>query len=139
MSKKKFLFIIAIFTIFTCIFSLTSCKTATTKDTWFHYTNKSIFVQLDANYTTGYHWTVDIDGQCIQLEDANYTPDNAPDGMVGVGGTWRCTLNAVSDGNATLTFTYARPWDKTNIAETHILKVSVSNGKIHTIQETSSK
>lgn len=148
--KNKILPVLAIFM---CLLALVSCTSASTSATtpesssistaeekavegsWFSYTESSLYVKLDANYTTGYEWTVAIEGACVELQEEIYTPHDAPEGMVGVGGTWTCTLNAILNGEATVNFTYARPWDKTDIAETHCLKVSVSNGKINNVQE----
>ena len=136
MLNKKVLSAIAIFL---CLFSITlvlaSCKSTTKEESWFNYSENSIYVTLDANYTTGYEWTVNIEGSCVQLKEENYTPLDAPLGMVGVGGTWTCILDAACNGDATVNFIYARPWDTTDIAQTHTLQISVSNGKLQTVQE----
>ncbi len=122
-----------------CLFlitlTLTSCKSTEQEATWFHYSERLVFVELEGNYTTGYTWEVEIEGDAVQLKEAVYTPHDAPADMVGVGGTWKSTLNAVCDGNATIYFTYARPWNKTDIAEKHVLQVTVRNGKICTVKE----
>ncbi len=127
MLKKALVILVSLSAV---ILGLVSCKTTSQEKPWYQSSGKYLYVELDANATTGYDWTVTIEGPCVQLDQENYIPHNAPEGMVGVGGTWKCTLSAICDGEATLNFTYARPWDKTDIAETRILKVTVSNGKI---------
>ena len=115
---------------------LVSCKSVSNngdsslEDSWYNYSDSSIYVQLEANATTGYEWTVSVEGSSVVVIEDEYVPDDAPLGMVGVGGTWKCKLDVVEDGQAVLHFVYARPWDKSNTAETRTLLVSVVNGKI---------
>ncbi len=129
----------AILIILTLTLTLISCKSTAQEESWFHYSDKSVFVELEGNYTTGYMWEAELEGTAVQLKEDKYTPHDAPEGMVGVGGTWTCTLTAVSDGTATIYLTYARPWSKTDIAETHVLQVSVCNGKICSVKEIEKK
>jgi predicted secreted protein len=134
--KNKAFFILTIFiSLFAVVFTFSSCKSTSTEELWYNYSDNSVYVTLDANYTTGYEWTVTIDGASVQLKEEAYTPHDAPSGMVGVGGTWSCTLEAICDGDATVNFTYSRPWDKTDIAETRTLQISVRNSKINSVQE----
>ena len=134
-NKKFFSALVTTVCLFAIVFALVSCKSTSTEKSWYSYSDQAVFVTLDANYTTGYEWTVNIEGASVQLGEEAYTPHEAPSDMVGVGGTWTCKLNAATNGNATVSFTYTRPWDKTDIAETHTLQVSVSNGKIQSVQE----
>ncbi len=121
--------------ILVCLF-VVSCKSPKSfEGTWYYCYDDEILVELDANYTTGYEWTVFIDGTCVSLDDQEYISHEEPRGMVGVGGTWKCELEAECDGEAVITFVYARPWDKTDIAQTRTLKVTVSEGMITNIQE----
>ncbi len=127
-------------TILMCLFAFVSCKSPKSfEGTWYCCYDNEILVELDANYTTGYEWTVSIAGTCVSLEDQEYIPHNAPSDMVGVGGTWKCELEAECDGEAVITFVYARPWDKTDVAETCTLKVTVSKGRFTNIQEVTAQ
>lgn len=139
MSNKK-VFTAFIILIFTCLFVFVACKSANVfEGSWYYCCDDEILVQLDANATTGYEWTVIIDSPCISLDEEEYIPHDAPQGMVGVGGTWRCELEVECDGEAVINFVYARPWDKTNIAKSLTLKVTVSNGRITNVQEVTDK
>ena len=135
MLNKKVLSALTILICFASILALASCKSTEQEATWFHYSGKSVFVELAGNYTTGYEWTASVEGTAVQVKEDAYTPHDAPEGMVGVGGTWTCTLEAVCDGEATVNFTYLRPWNKTDIAESHSLQVTVRNGKISSVKE----
>ena len=113
---------------------LTSCKSVSSLEgQWFCVLNDSIYVELDANATTGYEWTVFVEGSSIEILEEEYVPNDAPLGMVGVGGTWKCKLGIIGDGQSTLHFVYARPWDNSSVAETRSLLVSVANGKVSQI------
>ena len=133
--NKKVLSALTILICLASIFALASCKTTKQEESYFNYSDNSVYVTLDANYTTGYEWTVTLDGASVQLKEEAYTPHDAPESMAGVGGTWTCTLEAICDGDATVNFTYSRPWDKTDVAESYSLQVTVHNGKIHSVQE----
>lgn len=135
MQNKKAVLLAVILISLLCLLSCKSAQQEEAQDPWYTYSDASLYVKLDANYTTGYQWTATIDGTSLQLTQENYTPHEAPSDMVGVGGTWTCTLTAACDGLATVRLIYARPWDKTDIAEIHTLKVSVSNGKISNVEE----
>jgi len=134
MLNKK---VLAYVSILVLLIALVACKSPKTfEGTWYYCYDDEIFVELDANATTGYEWTVSIDNtRVVSLDEEEYIPHDAPFGMVGVGGTWKCELEAECDGEAVLTFVYARPWDKTDIAKTLILKITVSNDKIINVQE----
>ena len=75
-----------------------------------------------------------IDGSSIIQTGEEYV---APEynGMVGVPGEWNATFEAVSDGISTITFTYVRPWDMSDIAETRTVMVSVESGVITSVIE----
>ena len=134
-NKKFFSALVNTVCLFAIVFALVSCKSTSTEKSWYSYSDQAVFVTLDANYTTGYEWTVNIEGASVQLGEEAYTPHEAPSDLVGVGGTWTCQLNATTNGDATVNFTYLRPWDKTDIAESHSLQVSVRNGKISSVKE----
>jgi len=73
-----------------------------------------ITISLPANATTGYAWTVtEINGSSLeQIGDIQYTPERAPEGMVGTGGTALAKFRAINAGQTTIALAYARPWEK---------------------------
>ena len=77
--------------------------------------NTAVAVSLAGNPTTGYSWTLTkIDGTALeQVGDIQYVADRVPAGMVGSGGTFVAHFRAAKAGQSTLTFGYARPWEKT--------------------------
>ena len=87
-----------------------------------------LMIALPGNATTGYAWEL-IDGGETEvissLEGRGYIPDSAPEGMVGVGGTFFFRYAAESIGNADLTFTYRRPWEEGEGTQTITFHVNV--------------
>ena len=75
---------------------------------------KDIIVRLAGNRTTGYGWTVgEISGEAVTAQgDPAYVPTPHPQGMVGTGGTFVFTLQAVKPGKSTVKLEYVRPWEK---------------------------
>lgn len=69
---------------------------------------------FDSNPTTGYDWTAELEGDCVRLIRDEYVQDPALPGMAGVGGTQYYAYEAVQEGTATVTFTYARSWEQTD-------------------------
>lgn len=71
-------------------------------------------VDLAANATTGYSWTLgDLPAGVVEsVGAAVYTPDAAPEGMVGSGGRSSWTFAAKKPGRETLRFEYRRAWEK---------------------------
>lgn len=66
-------------------------------------------IELDANATTGYFWTVtQIDETKVALLTEVYESDPSPPGMVGVGGTMVFEFEAVAAGKTDLELTYQR-------------------------------
>lgn len=77
-----------------------------------------VTVRLPANETTGYSWDFEIsDPSLLELVTCEYVPDEAPEGMMGVGGYWagsfRCsgTAQEGQGGRVRLTLNYTRPSD----------------------------
>lgn len=81
---------------------------------------------LRGNITTGYEWTVAIDGDAVALTRDEYVSDPADPGVAGVGGTHYFAFAAAKPGTATLTFTYARPWETNGPIETRVAVVEVA-------------
>ena len=73
------------------------------------FSQSNLVVKLDANPTTGYEWTFQIDGSAVQPDGDEFVP--ASDGAqpkTGEGGVHTFNFKADGSGEATLTFTYAR-------------------------------
>ncbi|MBQ6163126.1 MAG: protease inhibitor I42 family protein [Clostridia bacterium] len=69
---------------------------------------------FDSNPTTGYDWTAEIDGDCVELTKDEYVQDqvDSPVAIAGIGGRQYYVFTAVKEGTATITFTYARSWEQ---------------------------
>ncbi len=70
----------------------------------------TFLVALPSNPTTGYAWTARVRGSGIVSQGSAYQrPQSA--GM-GAGGQQVFSFDAVRNGTATITFSYARTWEK---------------------------
>jgi inhibitor of cysteine peptidase len=80
-----------------------------------------LVVNLPANPTTGYSWSVASSSSGIlkQVEASRFEPSRYRRGMVGVGGRQHWKFRAVARGKLLLNFSYARPW------ENHVAPVRV--------------
>ncbi len=101
--------------------------------------SSTIEVKLAGNPTTGFSWSADGDGLTV-VGDPNgtYVMDEAEPGMVGVGGTFTFTYEAVTDGTYMITAGYARPWE-TDVEPTEefILTVIVdSNAPVYSMEDS---
>jgi predicted secreted protein len=69
------------------------------------YTPGKALVQLIENPTTGYHWEIEMEPEgVLQLIVDDYEQEEAPEGMVGVGGVHNWVLRALEEGEARLVF-----------------------------------
>lgn len=73
---------------------------------------QDFLIALPANPTTGYSWTAKSGSSAIMVEGSAYQPSTAGKGMMGAGGQQIFVLEATRAGTATVTFSYARPWQK---------------------------
>jgi predicted secreted protein len=65
------------------------------------------------NPTTGYIWVCTISPEGVVREVSNeYIPDNTNPNIVGSGGKFVFTFEAVAAGEAELVFSYLRPWEE---------------------------
>ena len=62
---------------------------------------------LEANATTGYQWSQEVDGAAVKKTGDAYLAPGDP-GVVGQGGTQEYTYEAVAAGTATISLTYAQ-------------------------------
>ena len=68
-------------------------------------------ISLDGNPTTGFVWTAEADPEWVVEIDESYESDSNDMALSGVGGTYTYLVTGSEPGEATLTFTYARPWE----------------------------
>lgn len=135
----------ALFVVFAVMILLTSCLTIDEVDlydptpayadwTWLKSIKDTIYVSLESNPSTGYEWVVYIDGPSIVETDEEYVPGDS-NGLVGVPGVWNAEFEAVLDGVSTITFTYLRPWDTSDVADELSIFVTVDGGVITSVTE----
>ena len=67
-------------------------------------------VILEANPTTGYQWEIYFEADYIQLVDKEYTPASSE--LIGGGGDEVFNFLALKSGQAEITFSYLRSWEK---------------------------
>lgn len=81
---------------------------------------QQLVVELDANATTGYSWSVvDSNDNYLKSEGEKYTVSpNCQPMMVGCGGVSSFTYTAMTKGSGTLTLKYAQSWDAESLAQT---------------------
>lgn len=105
---KKLLIIAALVTA-VCAIVLTACGSSSVAAASQVADPSITFVVLDSNPTTGYSWTCSIkDSNIISLVSDNYTQDEAPAGMTGVGGKHRFVFQGKKAGSTEATLSYAR-------------------------------
>lgn len=100
------------------------------------FSQGALEVKLDANPTTGYEWTYQIDGAGVQPDGDEYIP--ASDGSqptTGEGGMHVFNFKADGSGEAAITFTYARSWEASDDDQAVVLKTTVENGAFAKVEE----
>ncbi|MFN7388086.1 protease inhibitor I42 family protein [Brevundimonas sp.] len=90
---------------------------------------QTLHIALPSNATTGYQWQISgVEGSVLTPAEpfGDEVVDPHAPGMVGVGGQTHWRLVASRPGSATLTFTYARSWERnTPPAETATYRIVV--------------
>jgi inhibitor of cysteine peptidase len=85
-----------------------------------------ICVELASNPTTGFSWSCEIENPAVvEIISDSYEQNPAPEGMVGVGGVQTFVLACKQSGVSALTFTYRRPWEGGETAETRHARIVV--------------
>ena len=85
---------------------------------------------LEGNRTTGFDWSWEVDCEDIVSVACEYAVDWQPasdEDMIpsGAGGRSRITLTGLTSGEATITFTYRRPWEDAAPLYTLVYQVRV--------------
>lgn len=93
--------------------------------------NDTFKVVLKGNPTTGYSWTAVISEQDAgilrQMGEPTYVPDSD---LVGAGGTYMFTFEAMAPGQAVLQLEYARPWESVPPEKTFTVTVRVETSPV---------
>ena len=87
----------------------------------------SVEFRFDSNPTTGYDWSVNVDGDCVTLTRDEYLQNEAAPNMAGVGGKQYYEFTAAHPGVTVVTFTYARSWETTDADRTVTATVTVAD------------
>ena len=97
-------------------------------DTWVEMSEDArvLTVRLDANATTGYSWTYEIDNPAVlELVTAEYAPFENEEGLLGVGGEWVASFRGLTAGTANLTLYYGSADDAAPV-DTRTLEIAVA-------------
>jgi inhibitor of cysteine peptidase len=88
--------------------------------------NTRFAVVLAENPTTGFMWNATL-SPGLELQSSDYHQDDAPTGMVGVGGTRTWVIIAKNIGNQKFSAIYRRSWEQVTGNETaYIVNIMVS-------------
>lgn len=79
---------------------------------------------LEANATTGYRWSAQVEGDAVRAAGDEYLAPGDP-GVVGQGGTQELTFEAVAAGSATISLTYAQVGSG-DVGEAYTVSVTAS-------------
>ncbi len=111
---------ILIFTIIVLIAITTGCTT--TKDA--ESDNASLVITLEGNPTTGFMWdyTTEGDGEIALVDESSEVLN---EGLLGSPSTFNYSFKGVKEGDVTLIFEYARPWEGGEKLYTEVYKLHV--------------
>ena len=88
--------------------------------------NTRFAVVLAENPTTGFMWNATL-SPGLELQSSDYHQDDAPTGIVGVGGTRTWVIIAKNIGNQKFSAIYRRSWEQVTGNETaYIVNIMVS-------------
>lgn len=94
-------------------------------------------VELESNPTTGYQWTVAVDGLGVEVTEGEMTTPETGDNLAGAPGMQSFTVTGTAAGEAILTFTYARSWEKSDDDQTVTMKATVNDDLAVTLEPIS--
>ena len=80
---------------------------------------ETFIIKLDANYTTGYEWSIQDSSflKILSIEENEYEPTSNDELIVGAGGLEIWKFRTISKGKTNLIFQYKRDWEKDKDAE----------------------
>lgn len=98
------------------------------------YGGKNLTVVLEENVTTGYVWTAALEGQGLEAAGDESKAGASGDGKTGAPGTHEFRYTGTAAGESTVTFTYARSWERTDSDQTVVLTVkTASDGTVESV------
>ena len=83
----------------------------------------AVDLYFPSNPTTGYEWTAEIENPAVVELDEMYFADWKP-GVVGAGGVQWYRIRGASEGITSVTFRYARSWEKDALT-TYVYRLQV--------------
>ena len=84
-------------------------------------------IALESNPTTGYSWTASVSNANVEDEGSAYQANKVAPHVVGAGGQQIFSFEGSAAGTTTITFSYARPWEKgKSAAKTVVFHVTVN-------------
>jgi inhibitor of cysteine peptidase len=91
----------------------------------------STMIVLRENPSTGFKWRLNTAQSTnlavVRVIDRGHQAGQS--GLIGAPGAHRWEIKARTPGNATIVFTYARPWEHKPPAETHLVQVQIPRGR----------
>lgn len=94
------------------------------------YDKNKMYVTLESNPTTGFTWNAEIsDPNVLKFVSDVYKQTEGTEGLTGSGGYDTFTFEAVSEGTAVVTLTYARQWEGGETGEVREVTVTVASDK----------
>ena len=108
-------------------FGLVKPETPATEPRFYEVNGKVVTFCLNSNPSTGYGWTAELDGDCVTLTRDEYVGKQTDPGVAGAGGYQYYDFTAVKAGTATVTFTYARPWESDDTFEVVTAQIAVGD------------
>lgn len=108
------------------------------------YSQGDMLVILDSNPTTGYGWTCSIKGDAVTADMDEFILSDDPDKdqdiqpKAGAGGTHMFGFKAVGTGEASITLTYARPWEASADDKTIVIDAATTDGLFTHVEATES-
>lgn len=82
--------------------------------------------ELESTPSTGYQWTVAVEGDAVQVTEGEMENATQED-IAGASGMQRFMVTGRSQGEAVLTFTYARAWEQTPEDQTVVVRAVVDD------------
>ena len=94
------------------------------------YDKDKMYITLESNPTTGYTWNAEIsDTNVLKFVSDVYKQTEEKEGLTGSGGYDVFTFEAVTEGTAVVTLTYARQWEGGEVGEVREVTVNVADDK----------
>lgn len=91
-------------------------------------------ITIKGNVTTGRQWVLKEAGENVKVSEGEYKTDEAPSGMMGVGGTYTFAVQGVKEGSCSIVFNCVGP-DGETVEDTKTCTATVDSKLRVTIKE----